>query len=218
MMTRENYNKFIVVAQKELPCGLSIHNYQTGVDFTTPFTKIMDDNTTIVQQDGTVSGVFLDITVYDRIPQNTLAHLDNLLWKVSQVVMIGKVKAKTLKQHLRNLTLSTFLSNRRAYLKFFQNTVERFGRCQHYKYAELFGAFANTTLYEPSIFENYSKIEFEGKKYMIVRDYISYLITRYNRTDFREPKEKQTAPHYRYVNFDMSYKLYRATTLDEKQR
>ena len=58
------------------------------------------------------------------------------------------------------------------------------------------------------IFENYAEIDFEGKKYMIVRDYVKYLETRYDRTDFREPKEKQVAPHYKYVDLSMPYKKY----------
>ena len=62
--------------------------------------------------------------------------------------------------------------------------------------------------YNPSIFENYSSIEFEGRTVMIVRDYTEYLQTRYNRTDFREPEEMQVPTHYKYVSFDLPYKEY----------
>ena len=208
MMTRENYDKFIQIAKNELPAGVSIHNFELTDDFTTPFTKVMNDRTTIVQQDGTVSGVFLDITVYDRIPDNCLAKVDDFLWSVSQVVMIGKVDGGGLKQKFRNLLLSTVFSNKRRFLKFFRKVAVRLGNAKDYHYSELFGAFANTVRYEPYIFETYADIKFEGKQYMIVRDCVEYLKTRYNRTDFREPKEKQVAPHYKYVNFDMPYKEY----------
>ncbi len=209
MMTRDNYNRFIEAAKKSLPDGLSMHNYQTGDDFTTLFTKIMDDNTTIVQQDGTVSGVFLDITVYDKIPCNLLSKIDVLLWMISQWVAIGKVKPTRLKQRMRNILLSTPLADKRRYFKFFEWAVCWLGKhCKRYDYSELFGAFANTTRFAPKIFENYATIPFEGKQYMIVRDYVDYLRTRYNRTDFREPKDKQIAPHYRYVNFNFPYKSY----------
>lgn len=209
MMTRDNYNRFIQLASKELPNGFSIHNYQISRDFSTPFTKIMNDNTTIVQNDGCVSGVFLDITVYDKIPHNCFTKLYAFLWKVSQVVMIGKVEPVNFQQGFRNLMLSTILSNRRLYLKFFQSVVELCGKTSKiYSYSELFGAFANTTRFSPEVFENYSVIQFEGKPYMIVRDIYDYLHTRYNRTDFYEPKEKQYAPHYKYVNFDLPYQKY----------
>lgn len=209
MMTRDNYNCFIQVAKSELPEGFSIHNYQTGTDFDTPFTKIMNDHTTIVQQDGCVSGVFLDITVYDRIPTNFLASMSTFLWKVSQVVMIGKVEPTNLQQRLRNLMLSTVFRSKRLYLKFFQLVVELSSKSSSkYTYSELFGAYANTTRFAPEIFENYVMVRFEEREYMIVRDMYEYLHTRYNRTDFREPKEKQFAPHYQYVNFELPYKEY----------
>lgn len=209
MMTRDNYNKFICLAMKELPKGISIHNYQVGDDFSTPFTKIMNDNTTIVQQDGCISGVFLDITVYDKIPHNWFSKVNTFLWKMSQIVMIGKVESSNLQQRVRNLMLSTVMSSRRCYLKFMEKLVMIFGNSsKEYSYSELFGAFANTTRFKPAIFENYAMIRFEDKEYMIVRDIYEYLHTRYNRTDFREPKEKQYAPHYKYVNFNLPYKEY----------
>lgn len=208
MMTRENYNHFISIVKEQLPVGFSVHNYQLTDDFQAPFTKIMNDNTTIVQQDGTVSGVFLDITVYDKVPNDKRFKWDVFLWKISQVVLIGKIEKGGLKNRLRNLVLSTILKDKRKYLIFFQNQVERIGSKGEYSYAELFGAFCNTKPYAPEIFENYTEIEFEGKQCMIVRDYIRYLETRYERTDFREPKEKQVAPHYQYVNFSLKYKVY----------
>lgn len=206
MMTRENYNHFLSVIRNELPEGYSVHNYQFTEEYDTTFTKIMNDNTTIVQQDGTVSGIFLDITVYDKIPHNWCSKIDVLLWKISQVVMIGKIKPRSIKDKFRNFALETVLRNRTKYLKAFQKIVEMLGKQKDYGYSELFGAFCNTKLFVASIFENYSEIEFEGKKYMIVRDYVDYLQCRYDRTDFREPEEKQIAPHYQYVDFEISFK------------
>lgn len=211
MMTRDNYDRFIKIAQNEIPKGFSIHNYRISDDFSTPFTKIMNDSTTIVQLDDTVSGVFLDITVYDKIPENPLSKVDYLLWKISQIVMIGKISPNSIRQRIRNLFLSSPLGNRRRFLKIFEMIVSLISKfSSKYKYSELFGAFANTIKYNPEIFENYTFIQFENKKYMIVRDYIEYLKTRYNRTDFREPKDKQVAPHYKLVNLNMPYKEYLA--------
>lgn len=209
MMTRENYNHFLDVISKELPKQYSVHNYQLSEEYWSPFTKIVNNNTTLVQQDGTISGVFLDITVYDKIPNNWKKNVDIFLWKISQIVFIGKVEVKNLKDVFRNIILTLFFKNKRKYLMFFQKIVEKYGNsCKDYYYSELFGAFCNTKPYEKSIFENYTEIEFENKKYMIVRDYVKYLETRYDRVDFREPKEKQIAPHYQYVDLNNSYKNY----------
>lgn len=205
MMTRENYNHFLDIVQNELPEGFSVHNYQLSEVYWSTFTKIVNDNTTIVQKNGAISGVFLDITVYDKIPHSWRKRQDVFLWKISQVIAIGKLKSYSPRILVRNALLSLFLKDERKFLKYFQEKVEKNGITKEYHYSELFGAYCNTTPFAPEIFENYREIEFEGKNYMIVRDYIRYLETRYDRTDFREPKEKQVAPHYKFVDLTLPY-------------
>lgn len=214
MMTRENYNRFITIAEKKLPASFSIINYQNS-DFSTTlginYTKIINDNTTFVQTNGKVMGIFLDITVYDKVPNNALKHIDLFLYKRAMTINTGKLPSLGLKNKIRNFLLSTILSNRRKYLLFFQKAVECIGKSsKHYTYRELFGAFyyINMIPYKPSVFENYTQIDFEGRSVMIVRDYIEYLQTRYERMDFIESKENQVPTHYKYVNFNLPYKEY----------
>ena len=216
MMTRDNYNKFLEVAEDNLPEGYSIINYQNS-DYSTTlkisFTKIMDENTTIVQENGDVMGVFLDVDVYDKVPEGILKHIDLFLCKRLLTINIGKKPGSSINNIFKNLCLDTILSNRRRYLSFFQKVAELLGRySKNYTYRELFGAYHgyNMIPYDSNIFEHYTTIEFEGRQVMIVRDFIQYLQTRYNRTDFREPKEKQVAPHYKYIDFIMPYKVYLA--------
>lgn len=214
MMTRDNYNKFISVAEKQLPKGFSIVNYQNS-DYTKNnnynFTKILNNNTTLVQADGQIMGIFIDITVYDKIPKGLYKHIDLLLYKRAMTIGTGRLPGNGIKNRIRNLMLDTVFSNRRRYMLFFQKVVEFLGNIsKNYTYRELFGAFYynNMIPYKPSIFENYTYIEFEGRSVMIVQDYIEYLQTRYNRTDFHEPKEKQIPTHFQYINFDLPYKDY----------
>lgn len=214
MMTRENYNKFLEVAKDCLPEGFSLINYQNS-DYSTTlkisFTKIMNENTTLVQENGDVMGVFLDVDVYDKVPEGILKSIDIFLCKRILTINTGKKKGSSINNRLRNLCLSTILSNRRKYLIFFQKVVEILGKLsKHYTYRELFGAYhgCNMIPYRSDIFENYTTIEFEGRPVMIVRDYIEYLVTRYNRTDFREPEENQVVPHYKYIDFNQPYKKY----------
>lgn len=211
MMTRDNYNKFLEVAEDSLPERYSIINYQNS-DYSTTlkitFTKIIDDSTTLVQENGDVMGIFIDVDVYDKVPEGILKYIDLFLCKRILTINTGKKPGNSIKNRLRNLCLDTILSNRRKYLLFFQKVVELLGRySKNYTYRELFGAYHgyNMIPYASHIFEHYSTIEFEGREVMIVRDYINYLQTRYNRTDFREPREKQISPHFRYINFDLPY-------------
>ena len=214
MMTRENYNRFITIAEEELPTGFSIINYQNS-DFSTTlginFTKVLNDNTTLVQTNGKIMGIFMDITVYDKIPEGMLKRIDLFLYKRAMTINRGKLPGNSFNNIMRNLLLGTIFSNRRKFLKFTQKIIESISKCSsHYTYRELFGCYyyINMIPYKPSVFENYITIEFEGRSVMIVRDYIEYLQTRFNRTDFDEPKEKRVPSHYAYVNFNLPYKEY----------
>lgn len=214
MMTRENYNHFITVAEKSLPDSYIIINYQNGKDeenFRINYSKIINKDTTLIQKDGMITGIFLDITVYDKVPTNALKFIDLFLYKRSMTINTGKLPGSGIKNKIRDVLLDTLFSNRRKFLQFFQHAVECIGNCsKHYTYHELFGAYyyINLIPYKPSIFENYTIIDFEGRTVMIVRDYIEYLQTRYNRTEFSEPEEKQVPSHFAYVDFEMPYKEY----------
>lgn len=209
MMTRENYDRFLDVVQQELPKGFSVQNFRFSENFSVTFTKIIDENTTMVQNDGHVSGVFLDIDVYDKVPHNWTSKVEVFLWKLSQISIIGKTNKRGIKPFMRNIVVSTLLRDKRKALLLLQSVVNFLGkRAEKYSYSEIFGAYCNFKPYRPSVFENYSTIKFEGKDYMIVRDYVEYLQTRYERTDFREPSDKQIAPHYLFVDLDIPYKEY----------
>lgn len=214
MMTRDNYNKFLEVAKDCIPKGYSIINYQNS-DLSTKwkicFTKIINDNTTIVLDDGNIMGVFIDIDVYDKVPENPLKLIDIFLCERILTINKGKVAGKNIHNLLRNFFLNTVLHNRRKYLTYMQKIVEFLGKnASCYTYRELFGAYHgyNMKPYKASIFENYTTIVFEGRKVMIVRDYIDYLKTRYNRTDFYEPKERQKPPHYIYMDLTLPHNKY----------
>lgn len=211
MMTRENFNKFVRIVPKVLPKGYSIMSYHFCKYFSQGTLKIIDENTTYVQSNGEVLGVFLDITVFDRVPVNKPLKIIELFFaKLLLTALTGKLPVINIKSRIRNLFVSLFLSNKRKYFMFFETMVCFIAKkCSQYTYSELFFcAYPQTISYSSSIFENYRMIGFEGKEYMIVRDYIDYLTTRYNRTDFREPKDKQIAPHIEFFDISLPYKKY----------
>lgn len=212
MMTRENYNRFLSAAKQELPNYYLIQNYNTTDDYYTLFTKIVDTRTTLVQKTDAktvVSGVFLDITVYDKISENALVRsIDLFLWKLSQWCLIGKMNPTSIKNIVRNSFISLMGTPPTRYFRLLQWVLEKNEKAKNYTYSEFFGSFCNTKPYSKEIFENYAEVSFEGKQYMIVRDYVDYLVCRYERTDFREPKEKQVPSHYDYVDLNLPYRDY----------
>ena len=215
MMTREHYNRFLQVAEHELPAGFSIHNYQNS-DLSNElffcWTKIFNDNTTLVQTNGKIEGIFLDIAVYDRVPEGMLKYVVMFLYRRVMMVNWGKKPGNGLKNIIRNWVINSFFPKRRKSLMRLQKIIEFFGRrTSHYTYRELFSPFyyVNMTPYCAKIFENYTMFPFEGRSCMIVRDYVEYLQTRYQRTDFHEPKERQIPKHYSYVDFNTPFMEYR---------
>lgn len=214
MLTRQNYNKLIDACQKDLPPYYRLINYQVSKEYPALFSKIVDTRTTLVQtfEDGSrhIGGVFLDFTCYDRIPHNAWRHMVKFLYLMSQWAMFASYckPARGLKDQVKNIWLDVFGHHPSWLFKMAERFFTWAGKTKSYHYSELFGAFANTVAYPPSIFEYYATTEFEGAQYMIVRDYIEYLQTRYNRTDFREPEEKQVPPHYSYVNLHLPYAEY----------
>ena len=121
MMTRENYNKFLEVAKDYLPDGYSIINYQNSnlsTIWKICFTKIVNENTTLVQKNGDVMGVFIDVDVYDKVPEGILKGIDIFLCKRLLTINTGKKPGSNICNGLRNLCLNTILSNRRKYLSF----------------------------------------------------------------------------------------------------
>ena len=193
-----------------MPDGYVLMTISQDSSYNQTISKIVNERTTLVQANGEVFGVFLDITCYDRVPMNKLYRkIDMFLLGLIFTIRRGKISGWSIKNKIRSLLLDTLFSKRQKCLLLIQHLVERIGMLStRYEYMEIFGAWAQYIPYRSSVFENYTTIEFEGKKYMIVRDYIEYLQTRYSRTDFREPKEKQVAPHYEYVDFNLPYKDY----------
>ena len=206
MMTRDNYEKFIVACKKGLPSNYIIQNYKTDNEYYTLFSKVIDTNTTLIQEyqnnEPVISGVFLDITVYDKVPNN------KFLWKIDLLFMklcMWIFFSNEAERGLRKLIYKTF-GNRQKWIFLLSEKVFKINsKCKDYSYCELFGAFCNSKKYKKELFESYTMIYFEDSQYMILRDYVSYLENRYERTDFYEPEDKQVPTHYIKVDFENPY-------------
>ena len=104
-MTRENYDKFIQVAQKELGEQYFLQNWDTEPNFAMPYSKIRINNTQYVEKNSANvdmnKGVYVDIFPYDNKPNSKikrniqkyktyilkrllLANLNYVLWESNQ--------------------------------------------------------------------------------------------------------------------------------------
>ncbi len=73
-MTRENYDKFIRLAQKELKAGYFLQTYQTEEHSPFYFAKVRKDNTEFIERYcrklSIHQGIYIDIFPYDAVPDD----------------------------------------------------------------------------------------------------------------------------------------------------
>ena len=212
IMTRENYDKFLCVADQMLPENLSVENFENGRDRRVLFTKVVNKSTTVVEmkQDGReyVSGVFVDITVLDHVPKGKIKR--RVYYLLSKIVQCcrdrsfegGNKSGRILIKNIGIMVMKPFSSLfYRFCKKLFTKEMKKYGL------AELFAGLPQT--YEPNLFAEYMDIEFEGKKMRLIEDYMTYLEIFYGKREFYREQRKDDAPHHLiYANIDMPYEEY----------
>ena len=132
-MTRENYNKFMQIAEKELPKNLFLQTYNTEPNSPFDFAKIRKDGTIFMenycQKLDIHHGVYIDIFPYDNIPDDIKLrkrqHFKVQFWSnlfiaktltgssVPQVSFVGKIKllVRLMMHYLLKPIPKTFLFN-----------------------------------------------------------------------------------------------------------
>lgn len=219
MMTRENYEKFLAVCDKALPERYSVKNLENRNSKYFLLTKIVDEGTTVVEQDPDgrlyVGGVFVDISVFDKYPRGKgqrcrFKVLSRVVQLSRDVDYVRDFKNKRLsfviKKTLRNI-LQAILKP--VSFGLYTRVKKVFSNCKskNYDYAELM--FGLSIAYDPQIFSEYADVEFEGIKAMIVKDYMAYLETRYGRREFYKTQREGDYPHHLvYVDCNKPYREY----------
>lgn len=212
MMTRDNYEKFLALCDVKLPQRYQIKNFENGRDRTLMFSKLVDEETTVVELKSggkkVVSGIFVDITVMDKVPIRGIKK--KVLFMLAKALQCCRERDYERITSIRNVSrnISVFI------LKPFSNAIYTEAKryitknfSGDYAYAELFAGF--NICFNKKLFDKYTDIVFEGKKFMIVEDYMSYLETRYGKRDFYKEQRKGDLPHHLiYVDCENPYSRY----------
>ena len=86
-MTRDNYERFLVIWDRVKPEGYILQNKENTPDFTQSFTKIRKEHTTFLQYDWERekyhTGIFIDIFPFDKMPDKKLQRI-LFCWHVMQ--------------------------------------------------------------------------------------------------------------------------------------
>lgn len=213
MMTRENYEKFLDICESELPEKYQLCNFENKRETKILFSKIVDTQTTYVEKllsgEYRVSGVFVDVSVFDKCPR---AKLNNLYYQfLSKTVQFCTTKNGDGQGAFIELikSIGRFLMKpfSKSYYGFVKNTFIN-GCKSDYDYAELMFGLKN--MYSPAIFESYIDVQFEGKTAMLVENYMGYLEARYGRREFYKQQKPNDLPHHVvFVDCEMPYKEYK---------
>lgn len=218
-MRRSDYEIFCKEAGKFLPDKYFIQNYETDFEFALPFTKLLNMDIYIVEDDSRYQnikrGLFLDIFPVDRIPTGKFNRF------IYQIVLTA-LRVFKFSGVPGNLERSTSVSRkickyiclpaRFFFSTKFLNSLENklyksFTSSKNfYTYADQYSKipmkFKDSNLVRYDCFEEYIILDFEEYKFQCIKNYDQYLFAQYG--DYMElPPEDERRGHHEFsINYD----------------
>lgn len=205
MMDRQNYDRFIEVANAQLPNNLKLINYKNSKNMRTLISKIEDTNYEITYLSSNGSrikmGLFIDITVLDKV--NTTTKKAKNLFNRSLLAMIlisrkPPVNKGLVVKMLSRLAIS--FTTERFKIRFGEKTeklvVSMYDSTLKYNYLEMLIYCGKWYKFPEDMFDEYVLKDFEDTQFYVVKNYDNYLRTRYERNYLELPPIEQQVPHH----------------------
>lgn len=224
-MPREDYDKFMEIAQAKLPKHLFLQTTDTEKNYNLNFNKIRNSKTTFIEESNLKvdmnQGIFIDIFPLDGIG-NESEEIKKSYRKYRVLhekfrYKLGQQPKEGLRNKIRNIYY--FLITSFDYL--FKNikTVKDYSKevhkhCSSIKYSKskyiinYCGAYGLRELSQRSIFASGREVKFEGIKVMVPKKVEKYLTDVYGDYMKLPPEEKRVAPHFHILDLEKSYKEY----------
>lgn len=217
-MTLENYNKFLEVAQEELPKHLFVQNYLTEKDCPFVFTKVVNTNTVfidgVMNKINIVKGVGLDLFPISGLREKDKDKKSKIYKYVA--LFISKYYdpeyfAFTKKRKIFNALTPTFKLN--TILKYYFKHIAKLDELgKEITNADFLSA---NKYFDYDLFTEYVDIQFENYKFMAIKRYDDYLSTAYGDYMTLPPEDKRSPHHdYLYFNAEKSYADYLINNTD----
>lgn len=223
-MPRDDYEKFLAVAEKYLPENMSIQNYKTDPNYLVPFTKIRKTDTYVQELELNMynikKGVWLDIFVYDNVCEEKdleLAKLKKLnkernYYQYAFPVIFEKDKKlfnlpktfiklvmiwllKMAHKKDNSLLLKFLRSKQLAFIETAKNTCENKSLTKMRCYKLKNHLDLSENLLNVEAFENRILKRFENDSFYIPENYEEILFTRYGDYTKLPPKEERKQTH-----------------------
>lgn len=215
---RNDYNKFLKIAQDELPSHLFLQNYKTEKDFILNFTKIRNNDTTFVEKFvahmDINHGVYIDIFPLDGVPNNGfIRNINNLRMECLNLGILGHYINDTTGMRLPSRVIRYIIKTLYKPYKIHEkidSIVEKYEYDQCNLVKNYFGVWGEKEIIPREYFGIGCNLTFENISVTAPIDYDKYLTNLYS--DYMTPpkKEKQISHHeITVIDLNNSYALYK---------
>ncbi len=217
MMLRNDYEKFLQVAEKELSEPYFLQYYKSEKGYYYGHAQIRNSNTTAFIKNDIFNnfnhGIFIDIFPLDNVPDNVKERKKFLkkISKFKKILSFYTVRQSTnlLKVLIKKVVFGLYwkVNNIDNKLKKFEEKCQKYNNISTEECGAI-GFIQNGIKYKNEWFYNYIEVEFEYLNVKIIKDYDSFLTRQYG--DYmRIPKNKNGSMHGNvFFDTETSYKEY----------
>lgn len=218
-MPRQDYEKFLIVAQSELPEHLFLQTHITDINYPLNFAKIRNSNTTFIETSvhniKMNHGIYIDIFPLDGYPKSKLISkvrylIDTIVSKSIKTIFFHEKKSKkTVLGHVNDVIASIFFKDYRKAVIAKEKLLKKYSYEDSEIVANYGGAWGMKEVMPKSYFGNGTIVEFEGLKVTLAEDYDKYLKSVYGDYMTPPPPEKRVGHHFcTVIDTDKSYLYY----------
>lgn len=211
MMTRENYNKFLEVMDKQKNKQFKcLHFSDSCLNYFYRYAKVVDLTTSLIEDNYIQNkdmGIFVDIFPFDVINLENLDATLKTTNKYSNYLSIAGckklIKSNSKIKHFIKCILKPFfkMMGCKHWLSKYEKTIKKMDYDSYDHLIAYAGIKPQKTILPKSYFDNIIEVEFERLKFPAIKEYDIYLTNLYGDYMIPPPKEKQVSHH--------SIKIYR---------
>lgn len=211
-MFRDDYEKFIQIAQKELPEHIFLQSLKTEKDYLSGFAKLRNSQTTFIEKSGSNlninHGVYIDIFPLDGYKKSLITNFKIKLFK--NIIGTGyAAKKSSYKRKIFICIKKHFNINLKELAYKLENIAKKYVTENAEYIRSFFGAWEDKEIHKKDVFGVGTEADFEGIKVTIPEKYDEYLTKLYGCYKEDVAKEKQVSHHYcDVIDLDKSYKEY----------
>lgn len=205
VMTRDAYERFFEVCKAELDTKrFFLQDYRTDSEYRWGYPKMRRNNSLLIREDQTMltwhQGIFVDIFVYDNVPDNWLIRRIHLLFcyaiRKTQYAVVGRENAKS--PMLRKWYTLLMKIPRNLLFYWLEKVYTQCNRHPSRLKRHMTYSYRKKCRYglPAKCFEEYVELEFEGHCFLCSKEYDTYLTILYD--DYLIPLPEGKRNHTAY--------------------